>query len=88
MRRRMTAGGSTAAGVIGVMPAAGLAPAPAAQAAASVPVPCNPAALAAAVTGAADGATLSLAHGCRYVLTAGLPVVTQNLTITGNGATL
>jgi hypothetical protein len=70
---------------IGVM--AAVSPAPA-QAAAFVRVPCNPAALAAAVTGAASGATLSLAPGCDYVLTGALPTVTQNLTINGHGATL
>jgi len=37
---------------------------------------------------ASSGATLSLAAGCVYVLTAGLPEVSQVLTIAGNGATL
>src|SRR5271155_1807424 len=41
-----------------------------------------------AVSGAASGATLSLAKGCTYVLTAALPTVAQDLTINGNEATL
>jgi hypothetical protein len=94
MYGRMTAAGVAAGGVIGVMAAAALVPAQAAQAAASVRaatsvrVPCDPATLAAAVTAAAGGAALSLAPGCNYVLTAGLPVVTRSLTIFGHGATL
>lgn len=51
-------------------------------------VPCDPAALASDISGAASGATLSLASGCVYVLTAALPTVSRTLTISGNGATL
>jgi predicted outer membrane repeat protein len=51
-------------------------------------VPCSPAALSVAISGAASGATVSLTSGCSYVLTAALPTVTQDLTIIGNGATL
>jgi predicted outer membrane repeat protein len=87
MHGNMTAASITAVVALGVMAAAGPAPAQAAQDA-PVRVPCNSAALARVVTGAASGATLSLAPGCHYVLTAGLPMVTQDLTIIGNGATL
>jgi predicted outer membrane repeat protein len=85
MYRQMTAASTTAAGLIGVLAAAGLAPA---QAAAPVRVPCDPAALAAAVAGAASGATLELAHRCDYILTAALPTITGDLTINGREATL
>ena len=51
-------------------------------------VPCSTPALVSAVSGAASGATLSLAQGCTYVLTSALPTVAQDLTINGNGATL
>src|ERR1700733_9642875 len=62
---------------------------PAAAGAATVtPVSCSTPALVSAVSGAASGATLSLAKGCTYVLTAALPTVAQDLTINGNGATL
>jgi hypothetical protein len=81
MRGRMAA-----AGAAGMLMAAGAGGGPAAQAAATVP--CSGAALAAAVGAAGAGATLSLARGCVYVLTAALPVVSQDLTITGNRATL
>jgi predicted outer membrane repeat protein len=88
MYGQKTAASITAAGVIGVMAAAGLAPAQAAQAAAPVRVPCDPAALAAAVAGAASGTTLELAHRCDYILTAALPTITGDLTINGREATL
>lgn len=60
------------------------------------PVPCDPAALVAAIgrANADGGATLTLARGCRYSLAAesgngfGLPVVTQPITIAGNDATI
>lgn len=52
------------------------------------PVPCSTKALVGEVSGAADGATLTLAKRCTYVLTAALPTVTRDLTIDGNGATL
>jgi hypothetical protein len=55
---------------------------------AAVRVPCDPDALAQAMTAAAAGGALSLAAECDYVLTAGLPAVTGTLTITGNAATL
>ena len=64
-----------------VMPAA-------ARAATVTPVSCSTPALVSAVSGAASGATLSLAKGCTYVLTAALPTVAQDLTINGNNATL
>jgi hypothetical protein len=70
--------------------AAGLAPGTAARAAPAqaVPVACNAAALATALSSAGEGATLALAAGCTYRLTAGLPAVVNDLTIAGNGATL
>jgi hypothetical protein len=55
---------------------------------AAVRVPCSPAALAAAITGAVSDETLQLASSCRYVLTAPMPAVSQNLTIQGRKATL
>jgi predicted outer membrane repeat protein len=82
MYGKMTAASIAA---IGVMAAAGAGPA---QAAAFVRVSCGSAALAAAVTSAASGTTLSLAPGCDYVLTAALPTITGDLTIDGHGATV
>src|ERR1700683_2449886 len=58
------------------------APAPA------TPVPCDTSALATAIVGATSGEALQLARSCHYVLTAALPVIGQNLTIDGDGATL
>jgi predicted outer membrane repeat protein len=69
----------------GMMPAAA---ATATAAAAATSVPCSTSALVKAVSGAASGATLSLARRCTYVLTAALPTVAQDLIIDGNGATL
>jgi predicted outer membrane repeat protein len=68
----------------------GLAPAQAASSltAAVTDVPCSVPALVSAVSGAASGETLSLASYCLYRLTAGLPVISQTLTIDGNNATL
>jgi hypothetical protein len=81
MGRKMAVMAAGAAAVLagGVMPAA---------AAAVTEVPCSTPALVSAVSGAASGATLSLAQGCTYVLTSALPTVAQDLTINGNGATL
>jgi hypothetical protein len=59
-----------------------------ASTAAAVAVPCSATALAAALAGAASGQTLLLARSCRYVLTAALPAVSQDLTVEGDGATL
>jgi hypothetical protein len=75
----MAAAGAAAVLAGGVMPAA---------AAAVTEVPCSTPALVSAVSGAASGATLSLAEGCTYVLTSALPAVAEDLTIDGNGATL
>src|SRR5580700_11326693 len=58
-----------------------------AQAATAVAVPCSATALASAVASAVSGTTLSLAASCVYTLTAALPEVSQDLTITGNRAT-
>jgi predicted outer membrane repeat protein len=54
----------------------------------AVTVPCGVSALAAALGNASAGETLTLATRCDYRLTAGLPTVSQDLTIDGNGATL
>ncbi len=57
----------------------------------------DPTALIGAISGAASGDTLSLAAGCTFTLSAvnnnvegstGLPEITQDLTIEGNGATI
>jgi predicted outer membrane repeat protein len=81
-----TAAGAIAAGAI---TAAGLCAAPPALAgAAATDVPCSVTVLAADVSSASSGETLSLAAGCVYDLTAGLPVISQDLTIDGNAATL
>src|ERR1700733_13259345 len=79
MGRKMAAAGVAAVLASGAMPAA---------AATVTRVPCGTPALVSAISGAASGATLSLARGCTYVLTAALPTVSQDLTINGNGATL
>jgi predicted outer membrane repeat protein len=55
---------------------------------ATVQVPCSAAALASAVAGASDGATLGLAPRCSYDVTASLSPAVANLTIRGNGATV
>ena len=82
MGRKMAAAGAAAAGVAAVL--TGMS----AAAATVTHVSCNTRALVSAVSRAASGATLSLAKGCTYVLTAALPTVAQDLTINGNGATL
>jgi predicted outer membrane repeat protein len=84
---------ATAAGAAIGMAMAGCFGASAAQAAPAAvaqgtAVACKAQALATAISSAASGATLSLADKCAYVLTKALPEVGQNLTITGNGATL
>jgi predicted outer membrane repeat protein len=66
---------------------AGLAPAQAAPAA-TVSVPCSVRALVLDVTSISSGEELSLARGCTYLLAQGLAVVSEDLTIEGNGATL
>jgi predicted outer membrane repeat protein len=88
MGRKMvvTAAAGVAAVLAGaVMPAAAAA---ATATATATRVPCSTLGLASAVSRAANGATLSLAKGCTYVLTAALPTVARDLTINGNGATL
>jgi len=73
----------------GAITAAGLGCAQVAQAApAVVHVPCSARTLAADIASASSGEELSLAPSCVYRLTAGLPVVSQDLTILGNRATL
>jgi hypothetical protein len=82
MGRKMAAAGAAAVGVAAALTGMSAAAAPVTQ------VSCSTRALVSAVSGAASGATLSLARGCTYVLTAALPTVAQDLTINGNGATL
>src|ERR1700683_1823113 len=65
----------------------GLAPAQAARAG-TVRVPCSVRALVLALTGVSSGEELSLERNCTYLLTRGLPVVSADLVILGNGATL
>lgn len=82
---------ATAAGVAALLAGAVLPTATATAATAKTTVtvvPCRTQALARAVSGAANGATLSLAKRCRYVLTAALPTVARDLTINGHGSTL
>jgi predicted outer membrane repeat protein len=81
----------TAAGTaaVGAVMTAGLGPAQVAQAAlAAVQVPCSVNALTADMSSASSGAELSLAPRCIYRLARGLPVISQDLTILGNRATL
>ncbi|HXS66502.1 MAG TPA: hypothetical protein VN767_26910 [Streptosporangiaceae bacterium] len=54
----------------------------------TVPVPCQVSALETAMWNAGRSDRLSLAANCTYVLDQGLPAVTQDLAIVGNGATL
>jgi hypothetical protein len=51
-------------------------------------VPCSASALTTALATASSGQTVSLAAACVYVLTEALPEVSQDLTISGHGATL
>ncbi len=84
--------GAMAGPMLAVAAAAGLvlgsAPALAAAAPALVTVPCRVTALTADLAAASSGETLQLAPSCRYVLTAALPLIRENLTILGEGATL
>ena len=67
-----------------------------AQAASGASVPCNSAALIAAITAAntAGGGTINLASGCHYALTSavggedGLPPIGTAIGVNGNGATI
>jgi hypothetical protein len=70
---------------------------PSAGAQAAIPVPCSAADLVAAIdtaNGSPGADTLSLAEGCTYTLVApdnganGLPVISSDITIAGNGATI
>jgi len=90
MHRRLPrrAAGTT---VVCAVAAAGLWSAQVAQAASApavVDVPCSARSLASDMSSATSGETVSLTARCTYQLTAGLPVVSQDLTIAGNGATL
>jgi hypothetical protein len=85
----MRASAATEIVLAGAIALAGFGAPQGAQAApAVVHVPCQAAALAADVTSASSGEKLSLAPDCVYHLTAGLPAISQDLIITGNGATL
>jgi len=65
----------------------GLAPAQAARAL-TVSVPCSVRALVLDLTSVSSAEELNLARGCTYLLSQGLPVVSEDLTILGKGATL
>jgi predicted outer membrane repeat protein len=67
---------------------AGPAPAQAASGAVAVSVPCSVRALVLAFTSVSSGEAMSLARNCTYLLTQGLPVVSADLVILGNGAAL
>jgi predicted outer membrane repeat protein len=88
-RKLLTVAARTAAAVgaavlcLGGAQAALAAPRPGA-----ITVPCNATALHTAISDAVSGATLYLTPGCTYVLTAGLPAITDTLTIDGRGATV
>ena len=88
--RAKTAKITSWAATITTLIAAGLASGTAAQAATAqvVPVACSAAALAAALSSAGEGATLTLAPRCTYRLTAGLPAISEDLSIVGHEATL
>jgi predicted outer membrane repeat protein len=53
-----------------------------------VDVPCGAAALSAAVGTASAGEVLNLDRSCAYLLAAGLPAISVNLSIRGNGAVI
>jgi polymorphic membrane protein len=65
----------------------GLGPAQAVRTA-TVRVPCSVPALVLAMASVSSGEELSLTPNCTYTLTQGLPAVSQDLVILGNGATL
>jgi hypothetical protein len=70
-------------GILGLAPAqAALVPSD------TVTVPCSIHALALAMNSISSGEVLSLASNCTYLLSQALPVVSEDLTISGNGATL
>ncbi|MET9088428.1 hypothetical protein ABZX77_42205 [Streptomyces sp. NPDC004237] len=84
---------SMAAAAAAILTSVSVAPAAAGDDA-STPVSCSTAALTAAIVGADPRETLSLARNCTYHLTTpfstgeGLPPISQELTIRGNGATI
>jgi len=80
--------GPVLAGVVAAGLILGSAPALAVPVPPPVTVPCRVTALTADLAAAASGETLQLTPLCRYVLTTALPVITGNLTIQGNGATV
>lgn len=86
--RRTTARWAVGGMAAAVTVAGGLAAAPSAAAVTITPVPCGAAALGTAISGASSNAILVLASNCVYHLTAALPVITVNLTITGTHDTI
>jgi hypothetical protein len=84
---RRTLAIAAASGGIMVL-AACLAPAASASPAGYERVPCDTAALASAISSAANGDTLALAAGCTYQTSATLPAISTSLAIIGHGATL
>jgi hypothetical protein len=80
---RTLAVGAVAAAGLGYSPSALAGPPPV-----TIYVPCSVTSLATDISGAVSGETLSLAAFCRYVLTAALPDISNNLTIRGNDATI
>jgi predicted outer membrane repeat protein len=79
---------TAAAGVAAVLCLGGAQAALAAPRPGAIAVPCNAAALRTAISDAVSGATLYLTPGCTYVLSAGLPAITDTLTIDGRNATV
>jgi len=80
---------STAVASSGIAASAvGLAPVAMASPVSQVSVPCDTTALTSAISSAASGETLELAHRCVYSLQGSLPDVSRDLTIVGRGATL
>jgi predicted outer membrane repeat protein len=66
----------------------GFAPAASAAPASTIFVPCDPAALASAISGASSGSTLFLAPFCVYTITAALPEINKTLHIVGAPSTI
>jgi predicted outer membrane repeat protein len=79
--------GVVAAATISAAGLVGLVPVQAARAG-TVRVPCSVRALVLAMTSSSDGEVLNLASNCTYLLTKGLPVISTDLVVLGNGATL
>src|ERR1700680_1291057 len=85
---RTVAAGAAVAVSLGCAQAALAVPQSVVPPAGVVQVPCLTSVLAADIAGGVSGQTLSLVPSCHYQLTAALPVISKNLTIQGNGATI